>query len=73
MYIRLLWDCVDAHGSGQPYPIHPLDLTDMKTKVGADGVTYTVCVGSITNGGSMSSGTTDAMFGDSFLRNVYTM
>ncbi|KAJ7679543.1 aspartic peptidase domain-containing protein [Mycena polygramma] len=58
---------------GQPYPIHPLDLTELRTQVGPDGVKYTVCVGSVTNGGSITSGTTDALYGDSFLRNVYTV
>ncbi|KAJ7151840.1 aspartic peptidase domain-containing protein [Mycena crocata] len=58
---------------GQPYPIHPLDMTDMYTKVGPNGVNYTVCVGRITNGGTITSGSTDALFGDTFLRNVYTV
>ncbi|KAJ7103868.1 hypothetical protein C8R44DRAFT_808284 [Mycena epipterygia] len=58
---------------GQPYPIHPLDLTDMYTKTSPGGVTYTVCVGSIINGGSITAGTTHSLYGDSFLRNVYTV
>ncbi|KAJ6514606.1 aspartic peptidase domain-containing protein [Mycena vulgaris] len=58
---------------GQPYPIHPLDFMSLSTKVGPDGVNYTICVGSITNGGSITTGKTDAMFGDTFLRNVYTV
>ncbi|KAJ7169191.1 aspartic peptidase domain-containing protein [Mycena crocata] len=58
---------------GQPYPLHPLDMTQMYTSVGPNGVNYTVCVGSITNGGTITSGSTDALFGDTFLRNVYTV
>ncbi|KAJ7910089.1 aspartic peptidase domain-containing protein, partial [Mycena leptocephala] len=58
---------------GQPYPVHPLDVTEMYTKVGPDGVKYTICVGAITNGGTITSGKTDALYGDSFLRNVYTV
>ncbi|KAJ7358490.1 aspartic peptidase domain-containing protein [Mycena albidolilacea] len=58
---------------GQPYPLHPLDLTDLRTQVGPDGTTYKYCVGSITNGGTITTGGTDALYGDSFLRNVYTV
>ncbi|KAJ7881742.1 aspartic peptidase domain-containing protein [Mycena olivaceomarginata] len=58
---------------GQPYPVHPLDMTEMRTRVGPDGVNYTYCVGSVTNGGTISSGSTDATFGDSFMRNVYSV
>ncbi|KAJ6528907.1 aspartic peptidase domain-containing protein [Mycena capillaripes] len=56
---------------GQPYAIHPLDITELHTQVGPDGVKYTVCVGAVTNGGTITSGNTDALYGDSFLRNVY--
>jgi hypothetical protein len=41
--------------------------------VGPDGTTYKYCVGSITNGGTITTGGTDALYGDSFLRNVYTV
>ncbi|KAJ7163927.1 aspartic peptidase domain-containing protein [Mycena crocata] len=58
---------------GHPYPIHPLDLTDMYTRVGPDGVNYTICVGAITNGGSLTSGGSDGLYGLTFLRNVYTV
>ncbi|KAJ7039437.1 aspartic peptidase domain-containing protein [Mycena alexandri] len=58
---------------GQPYPMHPLDITEMRTQKGPDGVTYTYCVGAVTNGGTITSGKTDALYGDSFLRNVYTV
>ncbi|KAJ7131884.1 aspartic peptidase domain-containing protein [Mycena crocata] len=58
--------------NGQPYPIHPLDLTRMYTKE-KDGVKYTFCVGSITNGGTITSGRREALYGPTFLRNVYTV
>jgi hypothetical protein len=48
-------------------------MTEMRTQVGPDGVNYTYCVGSVTNGGTISSGSTDATFGDSFMRNVYSV
>ncbi|KAJ7237717.1 aspartic peptidase domain-containing protein [Mycena haematopus] len=58
---------------GQEFPIHPLDLTDMAFLVGPDGNNYTVCVGSVTNGGQILGVGLDALFGDSFLRNVYSV
>ncbi|KAK7024739.1 Six-hairpin glycosidase [Favolaschia claudopus] len=57
---------------GQPYPMHPLDMTAVRTQKGPDGVNYTYCVGTVTNGGSITSGARDAQFGASFMRNVYT-
>ncbi|KAJ7454664.1 aspartic peptidase domain-containing protein [Mycena latifolia] len=64
-----------AYFEGHPYSIHPLDLSDMYTRVGPDGVNYTICVGTITNGGTITNTNTsgDALLGDSFLRNVYTV
>ncbi|KAJ6567113.1 aspartic peptidase domain-containing protein [Mycena capillaripes] len=59
--------------AGQDFPIHPLDITDMSFLVGPDGKNYTVCTGSITNGGSILGGGLDALYGDSFLRNVYSV
>ncbi|KAJ7765708.1 aspartic peptidase domain-containing protein [Mycena metata] len=59
--------------SGQQFPIHPLDVTDMGYIVGPDGKNYTVCTGSITNGGSILGPGLDALYGDSFLRNVYSV
>ncbi|KAF7290698.1 Six-hairpin glycosidase [Mycena indigotica] len=56
-----------------PYHVHPLDMTDMYVKKGPDGKTYTICVGSATNGGSITSGKTDGLFGASFMRNVYSV
>ncbi|KAJ7684352.1 aspartic peptidase domain-containing protein [Mycena polygramma] len=59
--------------AGQEFPIHPLDLTDLQFLVGPDGNNHTVCVGSITNGGTILTGLgIDALYGDSFLRNVYS-
>ncbi|KAJ7684358.1 aspartic peptidase domain-containing protein [Mycena polygramma] len=59
--------------AGQDFPIHPLDVTDMNFVVGPDGKKYTVCVGSITNGGSILGLGLDALYGDSFLRNAYSV
>ncbi|KAJ6514599.1 hypothetical protein DFH09DRAFT_1373965 [Mycena vulgaris] len=53
--------------------IHPLDFVSLSTQVGPDRVNHTICVGSITNGGCLTTGHTDALFGDTFLRNVYTL
>ncbi|KAF7343146.1 Six-hairpin glycosidase [Mycena venus] len=60
---------------GHSYPIHPLDMIDAFTQVGPDGTNYTICTGSATNGGSITnrSNDNDALFGLSFLRNVYTV
>ncbi|KAJ7500386.1 aspartic peptidase domain-containing protein [Mycena galericulata] len=57
----------------QDFPIHPLDVTDTSVLLGPDGNNYTVCVGSITNGGSILGPGLDALYGDSFLRNVYSV
>ncbi|KAJ7915462.1 aspartic peptidase domain-containing protein, partial [Mycena leptocephala] len=64
-----------AYFDGHPYPIHPLDLSDMFTQIGPDGVNYTICVGAVTNGGTITNTETsdDAVLGASFLRNVYTV
>ncbi|KAJ7700723.1 aspartic peptidase domain-containing protein [Mycena rosella] len=59
--------------AGQEFPIHPLDLTDLTVLLGPDGKNYTVCTGSITNGGSILGPGLDALYGDSFLRNVYSV
>jgi hypothetical protein len=47
----------------------------MFTQVGPDGVNYTICVGAVTNGGTITNTATsdDAVLGASFLRNVYTV
>ncbi|KAF7315007.1 Six-hairpin glycosidase [Mycena indigotica] len=58
--------------AGHEYPIHPLDLTDVMSTTGPDGKNYTICVNSVTNGGTVIS-PQSAIFGDSFMRNVYTV
>ncbi|KAJ7613901.1 aspartic peptidase domain-containing protein [Mycena polygramma] len=58
---------------GQRIRIHPLDVVDLTTAVGPDGQNYTICVGAITNGDVLSAGSLDANFGDTFLRNTYTV
>ncbi|KAJ7512552.1 aspartic peptidase domain-containing protein [Mycena galericulata] len=64
---------VVATFGGQDYPIHPLDVTDIEVVTSPDGTrNYTVCIGAFTDVGSIVDGDSDALFGDSFLRNVYT-
>ncbi|KAJ7473379.1 aspartic peptidase domain-containing protein [Mycena latifolia] len=58
---------------GQEFPIHPLDITDLTVIHDRTGTNYTVCVGSITNGGPILGHGFDALYGDTFLRNVYTV
>ncbi|KAJ7660383.1 aspartic peptidase domain-containing protein [Mycena polygramma] len=57
------------------YPIHPLDMTEFHTGLGPDRKNYTYCVGSASNGGGITNRTddNDALFGNSFLRNVYAV
>ncbi|KAJ7186624.1 aspartic peptidase domain-containing protein [Mycena filopes] len=62
---------VSVNFDGTPYTIHPLDLTALRTRVHA-GVAHTVCVNSITNGGDQGRGK-DVLYGDPFLRSVYTV
>ncbi|KAJ6536904.1 aspartic peptidase domain-containing protein [Mycena capillaripes] len=58
---------------GQDFPIHPLDVTDMQVLTTPDGSrNFTVCTGAFTDIGTIAAGEADALFGDSFLRNVYT-
>ncbi|KAJ7222427.1 aspartic peptidase domain-containing protein [Mycena pura] len=65
---------VVASFGGQDYPIHPLDVTDIEVITSPDGTTnYTVCVGAFTDVGTIVEGASDALFGDSFLRNVYSV
>ncbi|KAJ7036759.1 aspartic peptidase domain-containing protein [Mycena alexandri] len=65
-------DIVATFG-GQDFPLHPLDVTDMQVLTSPDGShNYTVCVGAFTDIGTIAQGETEALFGDSFLRNVYT-
>ncbi|CAK5272868.1 unnamed protein product [Mycena citricolor] len=65
---------VVATFGGQDYAIHPLDMTDMQVVTSPDGTrSYTVCIGTFTDVGAIVSGASDALFGDSFLRNTYTV
>ncbi|KAJ7773231.1 aspartic peptidase domain-containing protein [Mycena metata] len=65
---------VVATFGGQDFPLHPLDVSDMQILTSPDGTTnYTVCVGAFTDIGTIAQGETEALFGDSFLRNVYTV
>ncbi|CAK5267021.1 unnamed protein product, partial [Mycena citricolor] len=68
---------VAATFGGVDFPIHPLDLADMTIVTAPDGKTnFTVCIGAFTDIGTpdqISGGRFDALFGDSFLRNSYTV
>ncbi|GLB40049.1 putative peptidase A1 family protein [Lyophyllum shimeji] len=56
----------------QKFPIHPLDLSEMTyAKIG--GVNYTLCVDSIRGEDGVGRDEFEAVLGDSFLRNVYTV
>ncbi|KAJ7662301.1 aspartic peptidase domain-containing protein, partial [Mycena rosella] len=57
---------------GLPYPFHPLDLSDIYTPVdNGDGQNYTACISSISS--SPGNPEFDALFGDTFMRNVYSV
>ncbi|KAJ7185427.1 aspartic peptidase domain-containing protein, partial [Mycena filopes] len=57
---------------GQDFPIHPLDVTDMQIVTSRDGKrNYTACFGTFTS--AVIGVNTDALFGDVFLRNAYTV
>ncbi|KAJ6471408.1 aspartic peptidase domain-containing protein [Mycena sanguinolenta] len=59
--------------AGQDFAIHPLDVTDLVVLQTPDGThNFTVCLNAFTDIGPIGQGQTDALFGDSFLRNVYT-
>ncbi|KAJ7098351.1 aspartic peptidase domain-containing protein [Mycena epipterygia] len=65
---------VVATFGGQNFSIHPLDVTDMEIVTSPDGTrNYTACIGAFTDVGTIVEGASDALFGDSFLRNVYTV
>ncbi|KAJ7763053.1 aspartic peptidase domain-containing protein, partial [Mycena metata] len=53
---------------GELFRIHPLDLSELDVILGPDGNNYTVCVSLIFPGTER-----DAIFGDLFLHNVYTV
>ena len=62
--------------SGQPFPIHPLDLTFTVQDVTWDyspsnTITTTLCLGEYQTGIAPFPGI-DLVLGDGFLRNVYT-
>ncbi|KAJ6533525.1 aspartic peptidase domain-containing protein [Mycena capillaripes] len=64
---------IAAKFGGQDFAIHPLDVTDMQVMTTPDGSrNFTVCTNAFTDIGTIASGEADALFGDSFLRNVYT-
>ncbi|KAJ7657204.1 aspartic peptidase domain-containing protein [Mycena polygramma] len=64
---------VVATFGGQDFAIHPLDVTDMQVLTTPDGSrNFTVCTNAFTDIGTIAGGEADALFGDSFLRNVYT-
>ncbi|KAJ7698717.1 aspartic peptidase domain-containing protein [Mycena rosella] len=65
---------VVATFGGQDFPIHPLDVTDMVILTSPNGRrNYTVCIGAFTDVGNIVDGASDALFGDSFMRNAYTV
>ncbi|KAF7334254.1 Six-hairpin glycosidase [Mycena sanguinolenta] len=65
---------VVATFGGQPFPIHPLDMSDMQVVTSPDGRrNYTMCIGTFTDVGTIVNGVSDALFGDSFMRNAYTV
>ncbi|KAJ7669242.1 aspartic peptidase domain-containing protein [Mycena polygramma] len=53
---------------GETFRIHPLDLSELDVLLGPDEKNYTVCKGVIFPGTEP-----DALFGDLFLHNVYTV
>ncbi|KAJ7154714.1 aspartic peptidase domain-containing protein [Mycena filopes] len=68
------------------FPLHPLDLTDMQVVTSPDGTQELhdvtspdgnghalTCIGTVTDVGTIVQGESDALFGDTFLRNVYTV
>ncbi|KAF7367157.1 Six-hairpin glycosidase [Mycena sanguinolenta] len=55
------------------FTIHPLDVTDISTITTPDGTyNFTYCSNAFTDIGLIGQNREDALFGDSFLRNVYT-
>ncbi|KAF8217792.1 aspartic peptidase domain-containing protein [Mycena galopus ATCC 62051] len=65
---------VVATFGGQDFPIHPLDVIDMQVVTSPDGRrNYTMCLNQFTDVGTIVSGESDALFGDCFMRNSYTV
>ncbi|KAJ7215896.1 aspartic peptidase domain-containing protein [Mycena pura] len=59
--------------SGIPYPIHPLDLSDIRSDITDDnGNNVTVCLSSISSF-TMDGADFDSLFGDTIMRNIYTV
>ncbi|KAJ7142454.1 aspartic peptidase domain-containing protein [Mycena epipterygia] len=58
------------YSRGQNFTLHPLDLSNLDVLSGPDGQNYTVCTGAIDDGLGIGR---DARFGQTFLRNVYTV
>ncbi|KAJ7669240.1 aspartic peptidase domain-containing protein, partial [Mycena polygramma] len=54
---------------GETFRVHPLDLSELHVVLGPNGKNYTVCKGLILP----NDDGRDAIFGDVFLRNVYTV
>ncbi|KAK7046867.1 Six-hairpin glycosidase [Favolaschia claudopus] len=64
---------VVATFGGVDFPIHPLDVTDMQIVTSPDGRrNYTMCIGTFTDVGTIVQGASDALFGDTFMRNAYS-
>ncbi|KAJ7088744.1 aspartic peptidase domain-containing protein [Mycena belliarum] len=55
---------------GQNFTVHPLDLSDLHNFTTSDNRTFTACLNAV--GADFDLGR-DAVFGQSFLRNVYTV
>ncbi|KAJ7176708.1 aspartic peptidase domain-containing protein [Mycena filopes] len=63
---------VAASFGGQDFPIHPLDVTDIQIVTSPDGKrNFTACFGTFTS--TVIGVNIDALFGDVFLRNAYTV
>jgi hypothetical protein len=56
---------------GQYFPIHPLDLSDIAVHADDNGNNVTVCVS--TMGALPGSVEYDSLFGDTFMRNFYSV
>jgi hypothetical protein len=57
---------------GIKYPIHPLDLSLITNSQDDSGNNVTVCISALSPGAA-TPGDLDAIFGDTIMRNVYTV
>ncbi|KAJ7721450.1 hypothetical protein B0H14DRAFT_2241735, partial [Mycena olivaceomarginata] len=57
--------------NGRGYPIHPLDLSQVEFDVDDNGNNFTACRATMVDLGAGSAN--DAVFGDSFMRNEYSV